>query len=195
MAPHCDTESCLCMVYSVSHETFSGNVKKMRRLLRARERRPRKRVAVSLRTLKSDFSGRQDYCLGQAASRMDTPMQERPHPPLAEDANVQEGAMVSDFPSLGWHFPSGRLRTGRPQPPRPSLLTPPGNAAAPPRLLLPPLLTDGENDTWQGREICPRPDTGKGQLQLKPRGPRLPPQHREWSPGLTQSGALSPNQP
>lgn len=50
MAPHHDTESQLHMVSSVSNETFSGKVKKMRRLLRTRERGS-KGVVVSLRTL------------------------------------------------------------------------------------------------------------------------------------------------
>ena len=38
MAPNHGTESQLHVVSSISSETFSGKVKKMRRLLRARER-------------------------------------------------------------------------------------------------------------------------------------------------------------
>ena len=40
----------------------------------------------------------------QAAARMDTPVEEPPHLPLAQSANVQEGAVISDFPSVGSTF-------------------------------------------------------------------------------------------
>lgn len=56
MAPHHDTESQLHMVSSVSNETFLGK-EKDEKTWRTRERGS-KGVVVSLRTLKSDFSGR-----------------------------------------------------------------------------------------------------------------------------------------
>lgn len=41
----------------------------------------------------------------QAAARMDIPVEEPHHLPLAQSANVQEGAVISDFPGVGSTFP------------------------------------------------------------------------------------------
>lgn len=72
------SHTCAWLATSVSDEPFSGELEKMRRLLRAGERGSmgKGEVAVSLRTLKSDFLEGRTTAWEQAASGAGASVQE-----------------------------------------------------------------------------------------------------------------------